>query len=43
VRSSSPWGTFYRLREGRRSVGEVSFNLISFDIESGRGVDEAPI
>jgi hypothetical protein len=28
--------------EGRRLVGEVSFNLIGFNIESGRGVDAAP-
>jgi hypothetical protein len=25
----------------RRSVGEVSFNSDSFDLEVGRGVDEA--
>jgi hypothetical protein len=27
--------------DGRRSADEVRFNVISFDIESGRGVDEA--
>jgi hypothetical protein len=28
--------------EGRRLADKVSFNLIGFDIESRRGVDEAP-
>jgi hypothetical protein len=44
VRCCGTKGAFYKLGEvveGRRSVGEVSFNLIGFDNESRRGVDEA--
>jgi hypothetical protein len=34
-------GSGRQWREGRQSAGEVSFNLVSLDIESGRGVDVA--